>query len=450
MEQSGYYNFENAYIEGRFYEVIKIIESTGDQDYQNFFYYYISSAIELGLLDKADQLLLELEPVRIDSGYMLTFKFLRGKYYNSLEQYQLAINELNYAYKYCKKDLQQFFYIEIVVQLGYAYRGINDYNKAIELTLVLIPLINKYTNVGLIAQIYLLLGILYLETNIISDGINFLKKALKFFEEINHSFGKALIFFHLSSSYNQQQQTQKAIYFGERALTIFQHVNNRFYIALSSINLAEINFALNKSQEAIQLLQSAQNVAEKIGYPYYYALALNKMSDVYKNLRKYRKAINYIQKALTVLEIQDNQYLIAVTLFKFGIILNLQKKYDDSLEIFRRSLNHFEQLHDLDFISKILIKIGETKIQQKKYSEALQIFTDLLATITFSKDPCMYCSILFYISWMKHKINILDLKFSLESDCLHRSLPNFSKKCQFSGSIIRGIYYFHQNELDQA
>ena len=179
-------DLELAYQQGDYQEILNSIESIGyTNENSDYFYYYIGSNIELGHLNKVEVLLNQYEPISITPENVIIWHLLKGKYYNALNEFNYAINELELALKFCPRKKKSIIRAEINVQLAYALRGTKKYYLAIDIAQQAYYGMMTINYKPLIAQTYSILGLLHCDIKDFNKARNFLKEALLLFEDLN-------------------------------------------------------------------------------------------------------------------------------------------------------------------------------------------------------------------------------------------------------------------------
>ncbi|OLS25328.1 MAG: hypothetical protein HeimC3_15420 [Candidatus Heimdallarchaeota archaeon LC_3] len=444
-------DLEFAYQQGNYREILDSIETIGyTNENSDYFYYYIGSSIELGKLNKVEFLLNQYEPRSITPENVIIWHLLKGKYYNALNEFNLAITELELALKFCPKKKKSIIRAEINIQLAYALRGIKKYYLAIDIAQQAYFGMITINHIPTMAQTYNILGLLHIDIKDFNKARNYLKEALLHFEEINNKHYKAITLFYLSLLFQKQNQYQEAVYLGERAFDLFQKSENMYNIVCSSISLGEIYFSLNQPLRAGQHLKNAQILAEKIGNYPYVAQALMYLGKVVKNQRKYKESLQYLHKALTLLELNDEPEILAKTLYNLGIIFSIQNNYEEALQVFNRSLRLRERIGDQESIARTLLKISDVKFHSGMKNEALQILTDIRIILAPSKNIRLKLINLFQNCKFRYLMNILDSNFLLIDDNLKLDDPNNAEIISKYQIALKGMYNIHLNNKYDA
>jgi tetratricopeptide (TPR) repeat protein len=444
-------DLEVAYQRGNFQDILDSIESMGyTHETSEYFYYFVGSNIELGNLNKAEFLLQEYEPNNITPENVIIWHFLKGKYFNALSEYNLAINELELALKFCPKKKKSIIRTEINLELASALRGIEKNYLALNVAQQAFLGIKSTDNKSIIAQTSNVLGLLHIEIKDYNKARDYLKDALTIYEELNHQHGKGKALFHLSLLFKRQNQNQEALYLGERAFSIFQNLGNLYNVVCSSIALGEIYFSLNQPLEAGKHLKNAQILAEKIGNSHYVAQSLLYLGKVLKNQKKYKESLQYFHKALTLLELNNEPEMLAVTLYNTGIIFQIQDKYQDAVQVFTRALQLREQIGDHEAIAKVLLKLSEVKFQIGMKKESLQVLRDVQTILKPTSNISLKLSALFQYCKFKYLMNILDSKFLLIENNSFVNTDEESKTEYKYKIFIKSVYNLSLNDLNEA
>ncbi|WP_211167623.1 tetratricopeptide repeat protein [Pseudanabaena yagii] len=274
--------------------------------------------------------------------------------------------------------------INILIELGIAYRSLSEFNQAIEFHQQALALSRKISDRNGEAASLNSLGLAYNSLGQYQQAIQFFHQSLDISREIGdhndeaaslnnlgltyNSLGQyqqAIQFFHqsldiskeigdrnceasslcnLGDAYNSLGQYQQAIQFFQQSLKIFREIGNLDFEANALVNLGIAYHFLGEYQQAIQIYQQSLKIKKEIGDRNGESNALGNLGLAYDSLGQYRQAIQFYQQQLEICREIDDRNGEANALNNLGIALQALGRRSESIEAFNASRKIFEEL----------------------------------------------------------------------------------------------------------
>ena len=194
--------------------------------------------------------------------------------------------------------------INILNELGIAYRSLSEYNRAIE----------------------------------------FDQQALEISRKIGDRNGEAASLGNLGNAYDALGQYQQAINFHQQSLEIDREIGDRSGEAKSLGNLGNAYDSLGQYQQAIQFHQQSLEIKKEIGDRNGEAASLNNLGNAYDSLGQYQQAINFHQQSLEIKREIGDRCGEADSLHNLGIVLKEIGRRGESIDAFNASRKIYEEL----------------------------------------------------------------------------------------------------------
>lgn len=254
------------------------------------------------------------------------------------------------------------------------------------------------------------IGFVYGELGNIEKQIEFYKKALNIFEEIEDLKGISGGLNNIGAVFDNQGKVDLALEYYFKSLKISQKIQDRNEVAVRYNNIATIYHNQGKIEEALEYHFKSLKIKEEIGNHEGAGYSYNNLGYIYLDLNdslntfnSFNKGVNYFQKSSSPLGIAlaynslgvayekyNNPYLASIYYNKslkiydeigstegkaiaynnIGGLYKKGKKYDEALNSYFNSLTLFESINQKKYSSKVLHNLGQIYLLKNDLNKA--------------------------------------------------------------------------------
>ena len=234
--------------------------------------------------------------------------------------------------------------INVLNELGVAYRSLSKFNQAIEFDRQALELSQNIEDQNSEANALNNLGNTYSRIGQYQQAIQFHQQSLKIKREIGNLHGEASSFGNLGIVYNCLGQYQKAIYSYQKSLEIFRQIGDHNGEANSLGNLGTSFQFLGQYQQSIHFFQQQLDISRKIGNRDGEANSLDNLGIAFHSLGQHHQAIQFFQQSLEIFREIGNLQGEAIALNNLGHALETVALRSDSMEALTDSKQIFEKM----------------------------------------------------------------------------------------------------------
>lgn len=201
----------------------------------------------------------------------------------------------------------------------------------------------------------------YIINEDLSQGEQFIEKALHYAEKYNLEYRKAQNLYLRGTIYTSKGEHALAQQFFLSANVIFIKNNNYEETIKTFVNLGQITMELNAYHSSCSYFQQAENVYNDndigndflLGQIYYY------IACMYFKLENMDKAINYSYLAKEKFRQMDNKKEYAKALLLLSEEYNKKGDVDSAIKYSKKTLNVYKEIDDVTHIAKIENSLGK-------------------------------------------------------------------------------------------
>lgn len=254
--------------------------------------------------------------------------------------------------------------------LNAAYLGLANYNKAIEVLQVLLP-ITKATNDSLgEAQALGNLGIAYKESGKYDKAIESGQQALSLMRTIKNRQGEGQVLGNLGNVYEAVGDYDKSIDVYQQSLTIAKETKDRQGEGAALANMGAIFANLGKYDKAIESYKQSLAIAQTINDKSGEANTLNNLGVAYQAQKNTAKAIESYTQALSIARTIGDRRMEAITLGGLGLAYADQRDYPKAIEQQQQTLKIAQAIGDRRLEGLAHNNLGHTLFVSEKFPEA--------------------------------------------------------------------------------
>lgn len=339
----------------RFYKKIGVAKIY-NQEYDTSFYY----------LNKALDILSTNENLALESEIYL----FGGVSYGYKGDYASAIDWLTKGLNAAKKIGDKENIYQNLFSLGSNYKGLNDYEKAIdsyERSLAVAEDMEDTLYIGRALQA--MAGIYRLKRDNYEKALKFYEKSLEYLEKSNYKLSMGVALSNMGLIFYKQNQIQKAIDFTKRALLIFENAGKKDKIASTQNHLAKYYSKIGNYKEAHRILTKNYEYFSEIGAKPNIADNLHSMGMLYSNWGKYNKALFAFKGSYNVYDNLGQKYDLIDLNKEISKVYERQNNYIKALEYYK----HYSELNNSFFDEKMTNQLNELEVRYKTKEKQQQI-----------------------------------------------------------------------------
>jgi signal transduction histidine kinase len=188
-----------------------------------------------------------------------------------------------------------------------------DYTKALASCTQTMEISKIYSYSLLRAEVYELMGEIYLETSVYHLASDFFFSALKISESTGMDPLNAEIYNSLAWLYKDQSNFPLALDFAKRSELLYQKMNHLRGVSSCQNVRALIYLQQGKYTASIKENEKALAIRERINHPLGVAASLYNLALVYEAMGNYTKALEFKLKCLPIDERFDNVHNLAIS-----------------------------------------------------------------------------------------------------------------------------------------
>jgi tetratricopeptide (TPR) repeat protein len=236
--------------------------------------------------------------------------------------------------------------INILNELGMAYRSLSEFNQSIEFDRQALFLSQKIKNRNTEANAFNSLGNTYRSLGDYQQAIHFYQQSLEIAREIGDLNGEAASLGNLGNAYDSLGQYQQAIQLQQQSLETFRKIGNRNGEAASLGNLGVSYYSLGQYQQAIQFHQQSLEIYREIGDRNGEAASLGNLGNAYDSLGQYQQAIQFLQQQLEITKEIGDRNGEANSLNNLGNAYYSLGQYQQAIQFLQQSLEIDREIGD--------------------------------------------------------------------------------------------------------
>jgi signal transduction histidine kinase/tetratricopeptide (TPR) repeat protein len=211
---------------------------------------------------------------------------------------------------------------ELSYLLGTLFHAQGDLSQALQKYLEALRYYEQVNHLYGKLNTYLMLADLYSRQNNFSRAIDYNLKALTLFQQKNDKFRQLNIYEQVGSMYERQNMLNKAIEYYTQALKVYREIDNHTGEAAALINLARIQLAQGKTTLAITSYEQANKLATPLQILPLEVRSLIGMAKANTLIKEYEAANLQYRKAIVLAK-------------KAGMKIELEEAYEGLSEVYK-------------------------------------------------------------------------------------------------------------------
>ncbi|MEP0855032.1 tetratricopeptide repeat protein [Trichocoleus sp. DQ-U1] len=258
--------------------------------------------------------------------------------------------------------------------LGNAYNSLGQYQPAIDYLQQSLAISREISHPNGEAASLGNLGNAYNSLGQYQPAIDYLQQSLAITREIGDLDGEAASLGNLGNAYNSLGQYQPAIDYLQQSLAIFREIGDRNGEAISLIGLGNACYSLGRKPIAIEYYQQSLAILREIGARNGEATSLNNLGNAYYSLGQNPVAIEYYQQSLAVFREIGERNGEATSLTSLGAAYNSLGQNPVAIEYYQQSLAILREIGARNREANTWFNLGKVLAEQNLKWDAIQAY----------------------------------------------------------------------------
>ena len=246
-------------------------------------------------------------------------------------------------------------------------------------------------------------AILKLKEGKIKDGIDYLKRAIKFATAAKDDKNICFLKNRLGEIYEEQFRYKKGIDIFKIALLKAEKTNNLEAKSIVLGNLGKITYKLGRVKEAIDYYDRALQTASLLSLKDVEAKCASELGNIYLETRSLAKAQDNMERSLKIFRALNNLEEISYRLSDFGECYIYQNNPIEAEKSFNRSYKISKEINSSIARAYSLLNIGRLKVMKKTYEEAEETFKESIKIYREKKLYKRIGMIYYFLAEMHYK-----------------------------------------------
>ncbi|MEH2265816.1 tetratricopeptide repeat protein [Nostoc sp.] len=279
-------------------------------------------------------------------------------------------------------------HINILKELGVAYRSIGEVQKAEDFLLKALELTEEDEKLaGIKARVLHELGYIYDDLGEWDKAIALYNQVLEIDERIGNVQTKAVTLHELGRIYANKGDVDEAIALYNQSLSINERIGNVQTKAATLHELGRIYANKGDVDEAIALYNQVIEIDERVGNVQGKAATLHQLAGIYANKGNVDEAIALYNQSLSINERIGNVQGKAATLHQLAGIYADKGDVDEAIALYNQSLEITERISNVRTQAMTLWCLGDLAEQQGEYTKAISYLQPALEILQRLKSP---------------------------------------------------------------
>ncbi|MDP2363609.1 MAG: CHAT domain-containing protein [Ignavibacteria bacterium] len=340
-----------------------------------------------------------------DNIKLLTKFIPENKSTNNFSEYLLAlINYHENKYSDAVQTLKNKKEFEELYLLSYSYRGLGDYDKALQIMDKSESLISIDNN--MISKVFVSKGSLYLLSGKYDEAEKFYKKGLESAKRFGDRREEIKALINLAILDDQNGNVDEAKQKLELALQISRSIKNQELEATALSELAVSYTYSGNVVEAKNNYEKSFRIFKILNHKERLSNLCANIASLYSQTANYSSAISFYEDGLSYAG--ENVSSKILNLRGLGDVYSNLSNYSKSLNYYEEAKKLSQQIKDVSAETSVDVSLGTLYYNVNKPIKALQIFIDAKNKLDLDNDPYSAEDVFFKIGLAYSKIDSLN------------------------------------------
>ena len=236
------------------------------------------------------------------------------------------------------------------------------------------------------------LGIIYHETSKdVNLAIDFFKKSLALFQEINYKFGAAQDLYNISWIYREKGELDLSLKYALQNLKYRKELGTKKAISWAFTNIGLIHGAKEDFEQSIGFLKKSLSIQQETNNQSDIAWTLYFMGTILKQSGDLDSALDYSFQGLSIFKELDIKLSVSRAHFFNGRVYQIQGETTKAFDSYNQCLDLREEIGNALFLSFPLFRLVLSAIDLKDRKKSLD-YVERLKQICNEKKNDMICT----------------------------------------------------------
>ncbi len=291
---------------------------------------------------------------------------------------------LNLLLERVKKNPEKWALGEILYRLGFYYRKLHQYDKAIIYYEKALPYVKTMDNPKLLAKLYGEMGLISRKRDCNRKAIDYFLKSIEICKAKQFLREKAIAENGIGNVYLVQREYKKALKYFKTSLIYGLKTNNKYHNEISYGNIGETLISLNQPDSADYYIRKSLNLAKNRNAIVAEGICYQLLGQLYTSQLQYKKALKYFKAALVLQQKKKDKRYLSSTLIDYAEACVHNNQLDEAKKNLLAGLAIAKEIHSINYLIKgyqILYKVYYSTQNYKAAFEAMlknKQYTDTL------------------------------------------------------------------------
>ncbi len=292
-------DLQSLFSKGKFSELLDLGKSVRDLTGR---YWEIQALLYSGAVERAGELIREVEGDLLESDLRGKFLCAKGKYLLSTGKYDCALESLRSAIKLneelgdtCSLGLSYLNLSLTLWKKGEVNEGIVFANKALEI-------FSKTEEVFGLSEAHNILGILMHFKGDVKGAMDQFEEGLRFRRKMGNDYLTSSVINNLGALNSFIGNLNRSLAFYQESLEIGRGMNNSYMVAMVLSNIGLVYWKRGELLKAREYLHQSLELREEMDNPYELSMSLNNLAIIYAELAEFEKSEEFFLRALGLLK----------------------------------------------------------------------------------------------------------------------------------------------------
>ncbi len=263
-----------------------------------------------------------------------------------------------------------------LMELGFTYYLLNDYNKALEyLSRAEKTYLEKTEMRRELAKVHNWLGLTYWRLGNYSRALEYILGAEKTLKQYGDKPTLAGLYNSLGFVYWQLEKTDKALEYFHQSLALYRELQSKSRIAILMNNIAFIHNIREEYDKALEYYKQSLELNKEFGILLGYVNTLQDMGLLFEKQQDIPKAMDYLTRALEARKNLDDKRGKARTMTALARVKRKSNQFKPARELLTQALTICETHSFKERLRDANLEMSELFEAQKNQKEALVYYT---------------------------------------------------------------------------
>ncbi|MFO8061354.1 MAG: tetratricopeptide repeat protein [bacterium] len=223
------------------------------------------------------------------------------------------------------------------------------------------------------------IGFCYGRLGSLKKEIEFNRKALALYSEVNDISGKAYCLNNIAAYYYKRGDYEKQLNFLNNALEAFQSIGHKMGEALCLNNLGALYNKTGDIDKQIIYFRQSLKIRESIGFTQGTALLYNNLGMVYGKKGNMEKHLYYLQRAIDIYSDTGNKWGLALVYNNRGYVCSKTGHFDCGYTYLKKAYSLCKDISDANRLVSVLENLCSLYYEQDKLALGNECLIELKA-----------------------------------------------------------------------